>query len=508
MYSEYEPIGIKEPMLSSNNTYNKSPSRNNGNPPNDMNIQPIRLDSSEPKYQDKYFALFFIFHLIVIGFFGIWKGYDAMNGIIPDSSFTPSTFGLKKLYFTFSLISIACMIISLIWMKILVMYANQIIRISLWTNVIVMIITGLTTSFYNPLYTLLFFIGICINIWYIYSVENRIAFASSHLKTATIAISQYKSIFSVSVMLLLLQLIWVCYWLVGTMGIYQLFRENDDNCAIEEKNGQICGGSGFGAAGFALLISLFWGQQVVRNILTCTTAGIVATWWYQTQNGNVVYGALRRSATYSFGSICFGSLLVAILSALRFIAQQIKEKCEEDRNSGLACLSCIAELILSFLESAMQYINMWAYCYVGIYGYDFKTSGLAVLSLFKNRGWTAVINDDLASNALSLGGVGVGLFCGIIGVIIAKIMPQSYLGPLGTDPSFYAYIFVFSLLIGIFMASILNGVILTAIHTIFICFAEDPIAFRNSHPEHYGELVESWKKFHPDAWMGVYATYV
>jgi len=138
----------------------------------------------------------------------------------------------------------------------------------------------------------------------------------------------------------------------------------------------------------------------------------------------------------------------------------------------------------------MEYINMWAYCYVGIYGHDFKTSGKAVLSLFKNRGWTAVINDNLTSNALSIGGIGIGIVCGIIGILIGKIIPQSYLGPFENDPSGYIYIFIFSMLIGIFMINILNTIITTAIHTIFICFAEDPIAFRNYHPEHYDELVE------------------
>lgn len=51
---------------------------------------------------------------------------------------------------------------------------------------------------------------------------------------------------------------------------------------------------------------------------------------------------------------------------------------------------------------------MWAYIYVGIYGRDFRTSAKAVMDLFRGRGWTAVINDDLASSALTFGAIGVG----------------------------------------------------------------------------------------------------
>lgn len=60
------------------------------------------------------------------------------------------------------------------------------------------------------------------------------------------------------------------------------------------------------------------------------------------------------------------------------------------------------------LAGIMEYINRWAYIYVGIYGYDFRTSGKAVMDLFRNRGWTAVINDDLTSTALGFGALGVG----------------------------------------------------------------------------------------------------
>ncbi len=71
----------------------------------------------------------------------------------------------------------------------------------------------------------------------------------------------------------------------------------------------------------------------------------------------------------------------------------------------------------------MEYINKWAFCYVGIYGYDFRTSGKAVMTLFKNRGWTAVINDDLTSSALGLGAFGVALITCGAALLFAKFAP-------------------------------------------------------------------------------------
>lgn len=63
--------------------------------------------------------------------------------------------------------------------------------------------------------------------------------------------------------------------------------------------------------------------------------------------------------TTSFGSVCFGSLLVAIIQALQALANTA-------RNEGDAgILACIAECILSCLASIVEYFNKWAFVYVG-----------------------------------------------------------------------------------------------------------------------------------------------
>jgi hypothetical protein len=61
--------------------------------------------------------------------------------------------------------------------------------------------------------------------------------------------------------------------------------------------------------------------------------------------------------TTSFGSICFGSLLVAILSALR----QLANAARADDEGGI--LLCIAECILGCLESLLEYFNTWVSTY-------------------------------------------------------------------------------------------------------------------------------------------------
>ena len=58
-----------------------------------------------------------------------------------------------------------------------------------------------------------------------------------------------------------------------------------------------------------------------------TTAGVVATWWFTPEEEyeaeHVTMPAVKRSCTSSFGSICEGSLIVAIIETLRQMAEQV-----------------------------------------------------------------------------------------------------------------------------------------------------------------------------------------
>ena len=58
--------------------------------------------------------------------------------------------------------------------------------------------------------------------------------------------------------------------------------------------------------------------------------------------------------------------------------------------------------------------------YVGIYGYSYCKAAKAVITLFKDRGWTTVINDDLISNAINFLILISALLCGINGQLLTS----------------------------------------------------------------------------------------
>ena len=70
----------------------------------------------------------------------------------------------------------------------------------------------------NPLIALVILLGMALNVWYIYAVENRIAFASANLNVACVSLLKHKSIIVVAILLLLVQMGWMLAWTLGTLG--------------------------------------------------------------------------------------------------------------------------------------------------------------------------------------------------------------------------------------------------------------------------------------------------
>jgi len=212
---------------------------------------------------------------------------------------------------------------------------------------------------------------------------------------------------------------------------------------------------------------------------------------------NIVGSALCRSCTTSLGSIAFGSLIVAFIQAL----QQVVDRCRSN-NNGNPFIACIASCLLACLRDMAEYFNRWSFVYVGIYGTSFINSGKNVMSLFKNRGWTAIINDNLIQNVLSIGSVFVGMIVGCVGALIPVasgdwISGLSLFSDLPDDaPSWilFAIGFFIGLVINLLMVSVVDS----GVATTFVCFAEAPGVFESTHPVLFNDLASAWRIAHGD----------
>ena len=279
---------------------------------------------------------------------------------------------------------------------------------------------------------------------YLYSsaVKERIPFASSNLRTACIGVKHFSpKLPLVAAGALVAQCLWILIWAVAFLG----FRAspNADNPL----------------AYFLMLVSFYWGCLVVVNVVHVATAGAVATWWFDGDNApNPVSGATKRALTTSFGSICFGSLVVAVLKvrwqvtgrwqadgwqtdgrqmadrwqtdvrqmsgepqppqhlepnphpapslhpfpvshiiiqATVVVLRGLRDQANKSGRDGAAMIICCTEWLIRIIEGWMKYFNRWAFVFVAVYGLEFKEAGQKTHTLFRRLGWTAIVNDDL-----------------------------------------------------------------------------------------------------------------
>jgi len=205
----------------------------------------------------------------------------------------------------------------------------------------------------------------------------------------------------------------------------------------------------------------------------------------------VVKASLNRALGPSFGSICFGCLLVALLNIAEAIVKMLRDSCcspEDGGGQGICyvCLCCV-ECALACLADLLEYFNRWAFTYVAVYGDAFIAAGRATNALFKRRGWSSIISDTLCSTALGFGSVVIALALGIAAALVAHFAfaAGTLTGPLALAALLSAYL----------MSSCLVAVLDAGVLTVIVCFAEDPRPCAEHHPEAFAELITAWRFF-------------
>jgi hypothetical protein len=182
-------------------------------------------------------------------------------------------------------------------------------------------------------------------------------------------------------------------------------------------------------------------HTLYQNTIQVTVAGVMATWCFDKKEADnccssAVLSSLFRSLTYSFGSICCGSLLQALVSLLRYLVETARN--ERDRDNGCCgIILCILECLTRWLEDILEYFNQWAFVYVGIYGFSYLESGRRVLELFRARGWTSIITDNLTGYVLGVITLAVGFLTGAIGLFVETLVSNNLHDP---DSEFESYL--------------------------------------------------------------------
>lgn len=108
----------------------------------------------------------------------------------------------------------------------------------------------------------------------------------------------------------------------------------------------------------ALVLSLMWTAEVMRNVANLTVSRAVALYYLRGMQSDVSF-CFQRAATVNLGGACLGSLFVPTIEFCRIIARALNLLQGEDE----FLFSC-AHCCLRVMEAVFRYGNSWAYVHV------------------------------------------------------------------------------------------------------------------------------------------------
>jgi hypothetical protein len=430
-------------------------------------------------FKDIWAATLFIIQVIVIIFLAVQTSLKSLKMVNPSGI---NFGGIRSVIAVCVITGSATTVIGTIFISIILRNAEYVIEGVMWISIVSYLIAAIACLTSLSIFPALILFGIAyLNYWYLNSVRSRIGFASAVLSVACKAIKDnYIGIIFVAYFMVFLQLLWFIVWSIASYGVYTdlLVTSGNGNDTNNDKYNDVQL-----PIAVLLLLSLNWGSEVMKSLLQTTANGVIACWWLQRNRKAAVKGALFRAMTTSFGSICFGALIVSSIQTLRGMLNMLSNKRRasdrengRNRNPATFIIAEVASFLLKYVEQAMVYFNKYAFCYVAAYGMGFIESGKKVIQLFTDRGWTALINDNLVSNALIFALLGITGFSAIIGAFLSLFFSPSLM-EVGIKNPLATLSFIGGL-IGFAVASVLVSTLNHGVAMVFVCMAENPGALK------------------------------
>ncbi|RUS20969.1 plasma-membrane choline transporter-domain-containing protein [Endogone sp. FLAS-F59071] len=364
---------------------------------------------------------------------------------------------------------------STIWLAIVFRFAGFLIRFSVYASLLwLTIIAGLNFAVAEIPGGTLLLIYVALKALWLCIVWHQIGFAVVTVRASLRALKDYQ--FG-PFFLAMLMLVWMSAWCIVFGGAwYQVYKPGYLSETVVP------------VAGVILVLMFFWTFETWKNVLAVTISNIVSHWYflssthspYQLVARYPISRALFWSVTTSFGSVCFGSLLVAALKTGHYFYKRGK-------NSNNPWVKAVVLFIFHWIEWILITFNMYAFVQVGAYRKPYLAAAKDTLKLIQTRGIEMIVNDALVDSVLDNGRWLGALTCAGASVVVGKAgfhLPWILL----------VFMFFLSLIFGFAFLSIMAVTVEISVATLFVCFAEDPDALRLAQPRLHAKMLKEWKR--------------
>ncbi|KIV97206.1 hypothetical protein PV10_00982 [Exophiala mesophila] len=239
----------------------------------------------------------------------------------------------------------------------------------------------------------------------------------------------------------------------------------------------------------------YWITEFTKAVIHTTVAGQYGAWYFCAGKPSGIpsgsaFGAFRRATTYSFGSLSFGSLIIALINMLRQACSIAQQSEAADGNMIGMIMYCVLGCIISMLQWLVEFFNRYAYCHIALYGKAYIAAAKDTWKMMKDRGWDALAQDCLVGPVVSMGGLFVAYLCALLSYLYLEYTKPAY----NEGRTFTPVIMAFSFLIGMQICKTFTMPITSGTETIFVALAWDPQVAITDHPEFWERLVHVYPR--------------
>lgn len=181
---------------------------------------------------------------------------------------------------------------------------------------------------------------------------------------------------------------------------------------------------------FLHVFMYFWYMEFIQALFSFSILCGVCTWYFTSSQDSRGSFSLRQgfwwALRYNFGSIAFGSFLLAVVWMIRiafeYIDHQVKKL--KKASSVASCVSACCRCCIDCFHRFIKFLNDNAYTQIALTGDSFCMSAMqAFILALKNKG-TFFITNGIGGLIQALGKYFISILNTAIGYLVISMVPS------------------------------------------------------------------------------------
>jgi len=228
------------------------------------------------------------------------------------------------------------------------------------------------------------------------------------------------------------------------------------------------------------LLGFLWTNNLINAISMCTIAGAVCRYYWARKKTASQMGAFPVVEgfyvcfRYHMGSLCFGSLIIAIVQFIRIVMAYVTKKLKPvaEKNKALKALLLIINCCLWCVEKVIKFISRNAYITIAMTGKSFCGATVASFLLILNNFAQVGVINAISAVLLLLAKLSITAGCALITFSTIE-SDERYAAGGDLEVSSPVVPVFMTTVLAFFVATTFINIFELAIDTILICFCED-----------------------------------